>query len=162
MLKNDEKEVCTMMTVTQRQEINASVSGPLRRLSGRNLSSALSIFTGIVHLVLAGPHFDESTWLGTAFLLDGVALMGAGIWLLLSGTQWAIRAVGISAALTALTYVASRTIGLPRMAPEAWDLLGLVTTGAEVAIVISWPFLNRFGRETAVRSGLRSRGRRDA
>ena len=130
--------------------------------SGRIVGSALAIGAGVVHLVLAGPHFEEATWLGTAFLLDGFVFCAAGVWLLFGSTKQPKRAAVVIAALTVVAYLASRTMGLPGMEREGWDSLGLVTTIAELMIVASLPILDRSRPEAALRGGLISRGRRDA
>jgi len=137
------------------------VYGENRHVRARIFVGGLSLVAGLVHLVLAGHHFEEAAWLGTAFLADGLGLSLAGIWLLTSGTKQAIRAAEVIAALTVLAYLGSRTIGLPGMDREAWDALGLVTTITELAIVVSWPFLDRPGREAGVENGLITSGRRE-
>jgi len=144
-------------TATTIEKLGANAFKQRRPLLGRSghvrariFLSAFGIFAGVVHLALAGPHFEEATWLGTAFLADGLGLGMAGVWMLLSETRRATRAAGVAAALTVLAYLGSRTIGLPGMEREAWDALGVVTTVAELAILVSWLLLERSEREAAV------------
>jgi len=139
----------------------AHVSGGSSRTITRVFLGVIGIFAGIVHLALAGPHFEEAVWLGTAFLVDGLGLGATGIWVLLSDTRRARFIAGVTATLTAIAFLVSRTFGLPGMEPEAWDALGLVTTLAELAIVTSWLFLEVSRTRGGGRAGLKSSERRD-
>jgi hypothetical protein len=113
-----------------------SLPPPLRAV-GRFFLGSLSLFAGVVHLALAGSHFEEVTWLGVAFLGDGLGLTILGVWLLLANSPGTRRAAGFLAAVTALAYLGSRTIGLPGMHREGWDGLGVVTTISELLIFAS-------------------------
>jgi len=91
------------------------------------------IAAGLVHLVLTPEHFHEGFTQGTAFAIDGVALVVAGGWLARSRSAAArLGAVGIAVA-TAAAYLASRTVGLPVFGREGWDLVGSFTSAAELA-----------------------------
>jgi len=159
-------QVSTTKTIDEIHRIifkqEAHDSGESSRVKARIFFGGLGIFAGIVHIALAGPHFEEALWLGTAFLVDGLGLGATGIWRLLSGTRRAVSIAGVTATLTVIAFLVSRTLGLPGMEREAWDALGLVTTLAELAIVVSWLFLERPEREAAVGASLTSSGRRDA
>ena len=108
-----------------------------RRARARFFLGGLSVFAGVVHLALAAHHFEEATWLGVAFLGDGLGLTVVGTWLMLADSRGTRRAAGFLAALTALAYLGSRTIGLPGMHREGWDGLGLVTAISELLIFAS-------------------------
>jgi hypothetical protein len=97
----------------------------------------LAAFAGGVHLALAPHHLGESTVMGWLFLADGAALLLAAGFLMLSGRVWAWRAVGAVAAITILAYLTSRTIGLPGLHYEPWDLTGIVTSGIEGFVAVS-------------------------
>lgn len=97
----------------------------------------LAAFAGGVHVARVQHHFGESTVFGWLFLVLGAALLFAGGVLMLSGKVWAWRAAGASAAIAALTYLVSRTGGVPGLSSEAWELRGMVTASVEGAIAIA-------------------------
>lgn len=76
-------------------------------------------FAGAVHLYLVPAHLGEGVVLGLLFLLDGVGLIGAGLWLAARGRARAWLASAAIAAVTAGGYLASRTTGIPGFGREA-------------------------------------------
>jgi len=97
----------------------------------------LAAFAGAVHLGLAGEHFHETAWLGWLFVADGVGLLAAALWLDATGSTPAWRAAAWASGATVVAYVASRTIGLPGQAVEAWDRMGIGTTAAELVVAVA-------------------------
>ena len=106
------------------------------RVSLRRVASAAILFgAGVVHFALAPEHFGEGGLQGASFVVDGLLLVGAAAWLVRSGSAIARLTTSGIAAATALAYVTSRTVGLPVFGHEEWELVGLLTTSAEIASV---------------------------
>lgn len=99
-----------------------------------DLAVVACFFSGGVHLQITPHHLEESRFFGTLFLLDGVLFIAFASWLSIRTSPSAWRAAGSLSVLTSLAYFASRTIGIPGMHAETWDLLGLTTTAAQVAV----------------------------
>jgi len=97
----------------------------------------LAAFAGGVHLALAPEHLRESTVLGWLFVADGAALLLVGGWLVLTGRVWAWRTAGAICAATVLAYLISRTVGLPGLHQEAFDLRGIVVSSMEGLVAVS-------------------------
>lgn len=97
----------------------------------------LAAFAGGVHLALAPEHLRESTMHGWLFVATGASLLLVGGWLVLTGRVWAWRIAGVISAATVLAYLLSRTIGLPGMPVEAFDLRGIVTASMEGFVAVS-------------------------
>lgn len=107
---------------------------------------------GAVHLLLAGPHFDESWALGIGFVVSGSALAATGLALATGGlTRLRGLAAATTAGLTAAAYGASRSVGLPGVGREAWDRVGVATTLVELAVVaaVAFELRPRLTRRTA-------------
>jgi FtsP/CotA-like multicopper oxidase with cupredoxin domain len=98
----------------------------------------LGMGAGGVHVALFPDHLRPHPWLGIGFLAVGMLLVLAGAVVAQRGplNQIAWHAFGLAAAVTALAYVLSRTVGLPGHPPEPWDVLGMFTTGAEIAVAL--------------------------
>lgn len=104
----------------------------IRTLAARIVAGGIFIAAGAVHLALTSEHFEEGAWQGWLFAVDGLALIGSGLWFVLSRSNpAALTAAGI-AILTAVAYLASRTFGLPLFGREPWDSVGLLVTGGEL------------------------------
>jgi hypothetical protein len=97
----------------------------------------LAAFAGGVHLALAPEHLRESMVHGWLFVATGASLLLVGGWLVLTGRVWAWRVAGVISAGTVLAYLLSRTIGLPGMPVEAFDLRGIVTSSIEGFVALS-------------------------
>jgi FtsP/CotA-like multicopper oxidase with cupredoxin domain len=109
-----------------------------RRVEGSTTAvGTAAVVAGVVHLALAGDHLHESVLVGAGFFVSGAALVVAGLGLSLSGKRRAWIGAGTAACLTALAYVASRTVGLPGAEREAWDTLGVATTMLEGAVALA-------------------------
>jgi hypothetical protein len=91
-------------------------------------------YSGGVHLQITPHHLSESRFFGTVFLLDGAFFIAIAAWLSIRQSATAWRAAGSLAAMTTLAYVVSRTVGIPGMHEETWDVLGLTTTALQVAV----------------------------
>jgi hypothetical protein len=89
-----------------------------------------------VHAALIQPHFLESGLLGSAFTAATVALaLTALVVRQPRHDPWAIAAATVTLCVIAISYMLSRSIGIPVLIvqPEHVDPLGTVTTAAEIA-----------------------------
>lgn len=89
-----------------------------------------------VHAALIQPHFLESALLGSAFTAAAVALALAGLAVRQPRhDSWAIVAATATLCLIAVSYMLSRSTGIPLLIvqPEHADPLGTMTTAAELA-----------------------------
>lgn len=113
-------------------------------------AGALSIVAGLVHGALTDAHFQEWWAFGVFFMfaataqgLYGFAIVASHV---MNGAsiaeRWrpsALRSfllAGVAGnAFLILTYLASRTVGLPPGDVEGWDALGILTKAIEAATV---------------------------
>jgi len=89
-----------------------------------------------VHAALIQPHFHESGLLGSAFTAVTIALAFAALIVRQPRhDSWAIMAVTAALCVIAVSYMLSRSTGIPLLIvqPEHVDPLGTVTTAAELA-----------------------------
>jgi hypothetical protein len=88
-----------------------------------------------VHAVLVVPHLHESRLLAAGFVVSAVLLLGTGL-LVASRPEDDSRRHGAGVLLLALcgAYVATRTTGLPVLAPEpeALDPVGVATQAVQL------------------------------
>jgi FtsP/CotA-like multicopper oxidase with cupredoxin domain len=103
-------------------------------------SAAAAVGAGAVHLDLAPAHFEAGgLWLGLGFVVSGLLLVAGGVGVIAAAGDRARRpswtVLGVAAAVSAEAYFVSRTIGLPAHGREPWDVVGLVTTAAELLVV---------------------------
>ena len=106
-----------------------------------------------VHAALVQPHFLESGLLGSAFTGAAIALALAALAVRQPRyDSWSIVAVTATLCVIAVSYLLSRSAGIPLLivAPEHVDPLGTVTTAAELAGAMC-------GAVLMSRSALRSR-----
>jgi hypothetical protein len=89
-----------------------------------------------VHAALIQPHFLESGLLGSAFTAAAIALALAALAVRQPRyDSWAIVAATATLCVIAVSYMLSRSTGIPLLIvqPEHADPLGTVTTAAELA-----------------------------
>jgi len=89
-----------------------------------------------VHAALIQPHFLESGLLGLAFTAAAIALALAALVVRQPRRDsWAIVVATATLCVIAVSYVLSRSAGIPLLIvqPEHADPLGMVTTAAELA-----------------------------
>lgn len=102
----------------------------------RYLLTAVCAGSAGVHAALIQPHFAESGLLGSAFTLAAVALaVAAFVVREPRHDKWAIPVATVTLGVIAVSYLLSRSSGIPVLIvqPEHVDPLGTVTTVAEVA-----------------------------
>jgi hypothetical protein len=89
-----------------------------------------------VHIALIRPHLAESLLLGSAFAVAAAALVLAALVVRQPRHDpWAIAAATVTLCAIGVSYLLSRSTGLPLLIvqPEQVDPLGTVTTAAELA-----------------------------
>lgn len=89
-----------------------------------------------VHAALIQPHFLESKLLGSAFTAAATALALAALAVRRPRhDSWAIMAATATLCVIAVSYMLSRSTGIPLLIvqPEHADPLGMITTTAELA-----------------------------
>ncbi len=89
-----------------------------------------------VHAALIQPHFLESGLLGSAFTAAAITLALAALAVRQPRhDSWAIMAATAALCVIAVSYMLSRSTGIPLLIvqPEHVDPLGTVTTAAELA-----------------------------
>jgi len=109
----------------------ARVNDPVQTVA-RTLVALVCAASAGIHAALVPEHYQEGGLrLGGAFALSAL-LLGVAAVLVSRGTRTALPVVVLLG--TALAYLLSRTTGIPLLIdePEEPDVLGLVTTVAEV------------------------------
>jgi CHASE2 domain-containing sensor protein len=89
-----------------------------------------------VHAALVQQHLAESALLGSAFAVTAAALAFAAVLVRHPRhDSWAIAAATVTLCVIAVSYLLSRSTGIPVLIvqPEHIDPLGTVTTAAELA-----------------------------
>ena len=108
------------------------MSSPSRTVTW--LGIILILIAGLVHFIEAPDAFEEMTYKGVLFILNGLGAIIAAIGIYRGSRSWGWTLGLIVAFVTIIGYVASRTIGLPGLPaePDAWlEPLGVVSVLAE-------------------------------
>ena len=98
---------------------------------------ALILVTGAIHFIDAPGSFGDATYKGLLFLANGIAAIVAafGIHRGERGWGWGLGALVAGGAL--VSYVISRTVGLPGLAPDIWlEPLGILSLMVEAAFIV--------------------------
>lgn len=105
---------------------------------------ALILATGIIHLIETPHHFEEAKYVGVLFVLNGIgsAVAAFGIY---RNAAWGWSLGAFIAAFSIISYIVSRTAGLPETEVEDWDLIGIISLAVEAGfLLVSIPaFYNR-------------------
>jgi hypothetical protein len=126
------------MTITLPQAAPAPATR--RRTTVRAVAVVGLLVTTVVHVAVAASHVDEARYLlllFDAFVLVSAAL-AAGLLVSDRPIVWSLALASCAAAL--VTYVVSRSVGLPLADDDigAWsDPLGVVAAVAELAVVVA-------------------------
>lgn len=94
----------------------------------------LILITGLIHLVDAPDSFEEATYKGILFILNGVGAIVAAVGIYRGVKSWGWSLGLVVAAGALIAYIISRTIGLPGLEaePDAWfEPLGLASMVVE-------------------------------
>ncbi|HTD71029.1 MAG TPA: hypothetical protein VK647_11305 [Gemmatimonadales bacterium] len=98
---------------------------------------ALILVTGAIHFIDAPGSFGDATYKGLLFLANGIAAIVAafGIRRGERGWGWGLGVLVAGGAL--VSYVISRTVGLPGLAPDIWlEPLGILSLMVESAFIV--------------------------
>jgi hypothetical protein len=101
---------------------------------------------GIIHLVEARDAFGDATYKGTLFVAHGLGagVAAVGIYRERGGWGWLLSLLVAGGAI--IGYVASRTVGLPGLAPEPENWLeppGVASLVVEVLFVVIFVLARR-------------------
>jgi hypothetical protein len=98
---------------------------------------ALILVTGAIHFIDAPGSFGDATYKGWLFVANGIAAIIAayGIYRGARTWGWVLGVVVAGGAL--VSYVISRTVGLPGLEPDVWlEPLGILSLLVEAAFVV--------------------------
>lgn len=73
----------------------------------------LDIGSAVIHVAVAGEHFDESGLFGTFFLVVAAAQLAAAVWLVIRRSRSAVVAIGALNLTLVVIWTISRTVGVP-------------------------------------------------
>jgi uncharacterized membrane protein HdeD (DUF308 family) len=98
---------------------------------------ALILVTGAIHFIDAPSSFGDATYKGVLFLANGIAAIIAAFGIHRGVRTWG-WGLGILVAGGALvSYVISRTVGLPGLPPDVWlEPLGILSLMVEAAFIV--------------------------
>lgn len=106
------------------------------------LGILLLIVTSLVHFIDAPDSFDEATYKGVLFLLNGVGALIAAYGIFRGSRSWGWTLGLLVAAGAFIGYALSRTVGLPQLPaePDEWfeplGILSFLAEGLFVAVYI--------------------------
>lgn len=95
------------------------------------LGIILIVITGIIHFMEAPEYFDEATYMGGLFVLNGIGSLAAayGIY---KNQKWGWILGCLIAIGSIVGYAISRTIGLPYIAVKEWfEFIGILSLVVE-------------------------------
>jgi len=98
---------------------------------------ALILVTGAIHFIDAPSSFGDATYKGLLFLANGIAAIVAAVGIYRGERRcgWGLGALVAGGAL--VSYVISRTLGLPGLAPDVWlEPLGILSLMVEAAFIV--------------------------
>jgi hypothetical protein len=98
---------------------------------------ALILVTGAIHFIDAPGSFSDATYKGVLFLANGIAAVVAACGILRGERTWGWGLGVLVAGGALVAYVISRTVGLPRLAPDVWlEPLGILSLMVEAAFIV--------------------------
>ncbi|MFN8440396.1 MAG: hypothetical protein U0175_06505 [Caldilineaceae bacterium] len=106
------------------------------------LGILLLVVTSLVHFIDAPDSFDEATYKGILFLLNGVGALIAAYGIFRGSRSWGWTLGLLVAAGAFIGYAMSRTVGLPQLPaePDEWfeplGILSFLAEGLFVAVYI--------------------------
>lgn len=105
---------------------------------------ALLVITSLVHFVDAPDSFEEATYKGVLFLLNGLGALIAAYGIYQGKRNWGWTLGLLVAGGAFVGYALSRTVGLPQLPaePDAWfEPLGITSFVAEALFVLLYLWL---------------------
>lgn len=98
---------------------------------------ALILVTGAIHFIDAPGSFGDATYKGLLFLANGIAAIIAAIGIHRGERRWGWGLGVLVAGGALVSYVISRTVGLPGLAPDIWlEPLGILSLMVEAAFIV--------------------------
>ena len=101
----------------------------------------LILATGVIHFMDAPGSFEEVTYKGVLFVLNGIGAIVAAIGIYRGSRSWGWGLGLVVAAGAFIAYVVSRTVGLPSLPPDEWmepiGLLSLLVEGLFTLLAVS-------------------------
>jgi len=98
---------------------------------------ALILVTGAIHLIDAPSSFGDATYKGLLFLANGIAAIIAAFGIHNGERRWGWELGVLVAGGALVSYVISRTVGLPGLAPDVWlEPLGILSLMVEAAFIV--------------------------
>jgi hypothetical protein len=98
---------------------------------------ALILVTGAIHFIDAPGSFGDATYKGLLFLANGIAAIVAAYGIHRGERRWGWGLGVLVAGGALVSYVISRTVGLPGLAPDIWlEPLGILSLMVEAAFLV--------------------------
>ena len=98
---------------------------------------ALILVTGAIHFLDAPSSFGDATYKGVLFLANGIAAIVAAFGIYRGERRWGWGLGVLVAGGALVSYVISRTMGLPGLAPDIWlEPLGVLSLLVEAAFIV--------------------------
>jgi uncharacterized membrane protein HdeD (DUF308 family) len=98
---------------------------------------ALILVTGAIHFIDAPGSFDDATYKGVLFLANGIAAIVAAFGIHRGARTWGWGLGVLIAGGALVSYMISRTVGLPGLAPDIWlEPLGILSLMVEAAFIV--------------------------
>ncbi len=95
----------------------------------------LILATGAIHLIESPHHFEEAKHIGILFALNGIGSAAAALGIYLQrGLGWWLGA--LIAAFAIVSYIVSRTVGLPGTEIEEWETVGMLSLAVEAGFLL--------------------------
>jgi uncharacterized membrane protein HdeD (DUF308 family) len=97
----------------------------------------LILVTGAIHVIDAPSSFGDATYKGVLFLANGIAAIVAAFGIYRGERRWGWGLGVVVAAGALVSYVTSRTVGLPGLAPDIWlEPLGILSLLVEATFIV--------------------------
>jgi uncharacterized membrane protein HdeD (DUF308 family) len=98
---------------------------------------ALILVTGAIHSIDAPSSFGDATYKGLLFLANGIAAIIAAFGIYRGERTWGWGLGVLVAGGALVSYVFSRTVGLPGLPPDVWlEPLGILSLMVEAAFIV--------------------------
>jgi len=97
----------------------------------------LILVTGAIHFIDAPGSFGDATYKGLLFLANGIAAIVSAFGIYRGQRRWGWGLGTLVAGGALVSYVISRTLGLPGLAPDVWlEPLGILSLMVEAAFIV--------------------------
>ena len=98
---------------------------------------ALILVTGAIHWIDAPSSFGDATYKGLLFVANGIAAIIAAFGIHRGERTWGWGLGVLVAGGALVSYVISRTVGLPGLPPDVWlEPLGILSLMVEAAFIV--------------------------